>query len=291
MAQYSIKDLERLSGIKAHTIRIWEKRYSLVDPARTDTNIRTYSDDDLKKILNVSILNRYGIKISHIAALTDQEISEKIQIISRDSSDYESLIENLLIAMVDMDEVRIENLLSRSIMQLGFEDCILKIIYPFLDKIGVLWLTGAINPAQEHFISNLIRQKLISAIDSLMPAVHGDPKQFLLFLPEGELHEIGLLFYAYLIKRRGHKVTYLGQWVPMHDMHAASSVIEFEYLLTSIVSAVSDKDMPKYLADLSASFPGKTIFISGKQARELNEPLPPGIIVLQQAADIFPHIS
>jgi DNA-binding transcriptional MerR regulator len=291
MAHYSIKDLERLSGIKAHTIRIWEKRYSLVDPARTDTNIRTYSDEDLKKILNVSILNRYGIKISHIAALSDQEISEKIQIISRDSSDYESLIENLLIAMVDVDEQRVESLLSRAIMQIGFEDCILKIIYPFFDKIGVLWQTGAINPAQEHFISHLIRQKLITAIDSLMPVSHPDPKHFLLFLPEGELHELGLLFYSYIIKKRGHRVTYLGQWVPLRDMQAASSVMDFDYLLTSLIIAMPSGELPAYLKNLSHSFPGKTIFVSGRQTRELNDPLPAGIIKLNKVDDIFPHIS
>ena len=166
MAYYSIRDLERLSGIKAHTIRIWEKRYGLLNPTRTDTNIRHYSDDDLKRILNVSILNRHGIKISHIASMDEREMADKVLIISRDTSDYDSLIENLVIYMVDMDQEKFEKLLSRSIMQIGFEDSILKIIYPFLEKIGILWQTGAINPAQEHFISHLVRQKIIVGIDS-----------------------------------------------------------------------------------------------------------------------------
>jgi len=130
MAQYSIKDLERLSGIKAHTIRIWEKRYGIIDPSRTDTNIRKYSDAELKKILNVSILNRYGIKISHIAAMEDEEMAEKILMISRDSSDYESLIENLIITMVELEEENFNKLLTRAIMQIGFEDTILQIVYP-----------------------------------------------------------------------------------------------------------------------------------------------------------------
>ena len=291
MAHYSIKDLERLSGIKAHTIRIWEKRYSLVEPDRTDTNIRTYSDEDLKRILNVSILNRNGIKISHIALLSQEEISEKIQIITRDASDYDSLIENLIISMVDLDESRIEYLLSRAIMQLGFEECILKVIYPFFEKIGILWQTGAINPAQEHFVSNLVRQKLITGIDSMIPVRIDHPRHFLLFLPEGELHELGLLFYSYLIKKRGHKVTYLGQWVPLSDMVAASTVLDFGYLLTSVIAVYSGEDLTHYLNKLSAAFPDKTIFISGLQVKNIQSPTPANAIVLQKVEDLFPHLG
>ncbi len=287
MAQYSIKDLERLSGIKAHTLRIWEKRYVLMEPSRTDTNIRTYSDSDLKKILNISILNRYGIKISHIAAMDEQEIAEKIIIISRDTSDYESLIENLVITMVEMDEEKFDKLISRTIMQTGFEETILKIVYPFFDKIGILWQTGSINPAQEHFISHLIRQKLIVAIDSVIPAVNPDPKHFLLFLPEGELHELGLLFYNYLLQKRGHKVTYLGQWVPLKDMAAASTVLEVDYLLTSIISVHSGTELDKYIERLSAAFSDTTIFISGRQASSLTEKLPGNIVRLNSVHDLL----
>ncbi len=291
MAQYSIKDLERLSGIKAHTIRMWEKRYGLIDPGRTETNIRNYSDSDLKKILNVSILNRYGIKISRIAAMEDSEIAEKIFIVTRDSTDYDSLIENLVISMVDMNEENFEKMLSRAIMQIGFEETIIKVIYPFFEKIGLLWQTGAINPAQEHFISHLVRQKMIVAIDSVMPAKNNDPKHFLLFLPEEELHELGLLFYNYLLQKRGHKVTYLGQWVPLEDMAAASTVIKAEYLLTSISSAHSGEDLNQYLTQLSSSFKDQKIFISGYQTTNLKNGLPENIIHLNKAEDLFLHIS
>jgi DNA-binding transcriptional MerR regulator len=290
MAQYSIKDLERLSGIKAHTLRIWEKRYGLMVPSRTRTNIRTYSDSDLKKILNVSILNRYGIKISRIAAMDENEIAEKIILISRDSSDYDSLIENLIIAMVDLDEEKFDKLLSRAIMQTGFEETILKIVYPFLDQIGILWQTGTINPAQEHFISHLVRQKLIVGIDSVMPASNPDPKSFLLFLPEGELHEIGLLFYNYMLRKKGHKVTYLGQWVPLDDMAAASTVLNMDYLVTSIVSAYSGSELLKYLKDLSAAFAMNTIFIGGLQTSFLTDELPENIIRLDSVYDLYERI-
>jgi DNA-binding transcriptional MerR regulator len=291
MANYSIKDLERLSGIKAHTIRIWEKRYGLLNPERTDTNIRHYSDADLKRILNVSILNRHGIKISHIASMNEKEMAEKIIIISSDSSDYESLIESLVISMVDMNQDKFEKLLSRSIMQLGFEDSILNIVYPFLEKIGILWQTGAINPAQEHFISHLIRQKIIVGIDSLIPANHPSPGHFLLFLPEGELHELGLLFYSYLLQKRGHKVTYLGQWVPLTDMASASTVLSVDYLLTSIVNAYSGTDLMDYLIKLSATFHNKTIYISGYQVSQITGTLPGNIIRLRIANDLLPYIQ
>lgn len=291
MANYSIKDLERLSGIKAHTIRIWEKRYGLLNPERTDTNIRHYSDADLKRILNVSILNRHGIKISHIASLKEKEMAEKVVIISSDTSDYESLIERLVISMVDLDQDKFEKLLSRSIMQMGFEDAILEIVYPFLEKIGILWQTGAINPAQEHFISHLIRQKIIVGIDSVIPANHPSPKHFLLYLPEGELHELGLLFYCYILKKRGHKVTYLGQWVPLSDMASASTVLHIDYLLTSIVAVYSGTDLMDYLLKLSATFHNKTIFISGYQVSQISGTLPGNIIRLSGSQELLHHIQ
>ena len=291
MANYSIKDLERLSGIKAHTIRIWEKRYGLLNPERTDTNIRHYSDADLKRILNVSILNRHGIKISHIASMKEKEMAEKIVIISSDTSDYESLIESLVISMVDLNQDKLEKLLSRSILQLGFENAILRIVYPFIEKIGILWQTGAINPAQEHFITHLIRQKIIVGIDSVIPANHPSPGHFLLFLPEGELHELGLLFYSYLLQKRGHKVTYLGQWVPLSDMASASTVLSVDYLLTSIVSAYSGTDLMDYLIKLSATFHNKTIYISGYQISQITGTLPGNIICLSSANDLLPYIQ
>jgi DNA-binding transcriptional MerR regulator len=291
MANYSIKDLERLSGIKAHTIRIWEKRYGLLKPSRTDTNIRHYSDDDLKRILNVSILNRHGIKISHIASMDEKELTDKILIISHDASDYESLIESLIVSMVEMNKEKFEKLLSRSIMQVGFEDTIIKIVYPFFEKIGILWQTGTINPAQEHFITHLIRQKIIVGIDSVIPANHPSPKHFLLFLPEGELHELGLLFYSYLLQKRGHKVTNLGQWVPLADMASASTVLNVDFLLTSIAAAHSGSELMDYLIKLSATFHDKTIYVTGYQISQISGTLPDNIIRLSKARDLLHHIQ
>ena len=166
MAQYSIRDLEKLTGIKAHTIRIWEKRYNAVEPKRTKTNIRYYSDDDLKKLLNISILHRHGVKISKIMQKTDEELGHAIEEICETHNETESQIEGLVVAMIELDESKFEKLFTNSIIRFGFEKTLLNIIYPFLEKVGILWQVGNIYPAQEHFISNLIRQKLSGAIDS-----------------------------------------------------------------------------------------------------------------------------
>jgi len=168
LTRYSIRDLEQLTGIKAHTLRIWEKRYGVVIPKRTPTNIRYYTDEDLKKLLNISILNRHGFKISNIANLENEDLGKKIISITNKSFDSDSNIENLIISMIELDEGKFEKILTTLIINLGFEDAFIKVLMPFFEKIGVLWQIGTINPAQEHFITNLIRQKIIVAIDGLI---------------------------------------------------------------------------------------------------------------------------
>lgn len=255
MANYSIKDIEKLSGIKAHTLRIWEKRYNLLEPKRTDTNIRYYDDDDLKKILNVSLLYRKGYRISQIACLGVEDLIRKISNLSVTEDDNESIINNLVLSMIEMDERKFEKVLSNSIIQLGFEDAIIHILFPFFEKIGILWQTGAIFPAQEHYISNLSRQKIIGAIDNLVEITDSNSKHFLLYLPEGEMHELGLLFYHYLLKKRGHKVTYLGQSVPLEDLYKTVDLVNPNYLVTKVYSSLDLKELRIYLENLSKNLP------------------------------------
>jgi DNA-binding transcriptional MerR regulator len=274
MANYSIRDLERLTGIKAHTIRIWEKRYGLIDPERTSTNIRAYCDSDLKKLLNISILNKNGFKISKIAQLSTNEIADNINKLTEHSSDSESLIENLTITMIDLNESRFEKILSRAIIQLGFEDTVIRILNPFLIRIGIMWQTGSINPAQEHFVSYLIRQKMLVAIDSQITDNHPGAKTFVLFLPEGEMHEMSLLFASYLIRKRGHKVIYLGQSIPLNDLIEIGKKCQPDYFLASFITTMADCDVFNYLINLSGKFPGKTIYVTGNQALGLKDDLP-----------------
>jgi MerR family transcriptional regulator, light-induced transcriptional regulator len=263
MGKYSIKELEQLSGIKAHTIRIWEKRHRLVDPSRTATNIRYYSDQDLKKIINVSLLNNHGFKISRIAEMSLDEMNRKVLELSERKNDIGIHIDQLVLAMIDMEEEAFEKTLNTLILRYSFEKTITEIVYPFLEKIGLLWQTQNITPAHEHFMSNLIRQKLMVAIDGL-PLPPRTARKILLFLPEGELHELGLLFYQYLTRKSGWRTYYLGQNVPHADLLSVYNVHKPEVLLTSITTSTSGK-VEFYLKRLEEDFPGATILAAGYQ--------------------------
>lgn len=291
MANYSIKDLENFTGIKAHTIRIWEKRYNLVEPKRTCTNIRYYDDDDLKKLLNVSILNRHGYKISNIANFTENSINEKIFNLAQTQNDVETQIEGLVLAMIDMDENKFDKVFNTAIINFGFEETILKLIYPFFERIGILWQIGSINPAQEHFISNLIRQKLIMAIDGLLANYSDNSKSFLLFLPEGEHHELGLIFYHYLIKKYNHKVIYLGETVPFDALIEVSKTMQFDYLLTSITTPMLDESMTEFIENLKKHFSKSQIYLTGQQSRNIGDELSGKMQLLADANDLREFLS
>jgi MerR family transcriptional regulator, light-induced transcriptional regulator len=291
MIHYSINDLEKITGIKAHTIRIWEKRYNVVNPERTDTNIRFYNDEDLKKLLNISSLNKHGIKISEIVKMTSRELCDKIMEISNKSNDYDNYINSLIISMIEIDEDKFEKVLSSAIIKMGFEKTITHIIYSFLNKVGILWQVGTINPAQEHFITNLIRQKIIIAIDGQDNSPRPDAKTFLLFLPENELHEMGLLFYSYIIKKAGHKVIYLGQSVPLKDVLEIIKIRKADYIVTYFVAAFETRNIPEYLRIISEGFDNKEIFIAGYQVDQISENLPPNIKPLQDAEEFKSYLN
>ncbi len=267
MANYSIKDLEHLSGIKAHTLRIWEQRYNLINPKRTDTNIRYYDQEDLKLVLNISLLKDNGYKISKIANMSKEELHKEVLIVSEKTTSFADQIYGLTLSMIDLDEQRFEKIIASNTLKIGFERTMLNIIYPFLSKIGIMWLTDSINPAQEHFISNLIRQKVIVAIDGQYnEADQTDATQkYMLFLPEGELHELSLLFANYLIQARNNKVVYLGQNMPFHDLRAAYNVYKPDYLLTVITSRPGELSAQEYLDALCEEFPDAPILVSGSQ--------------------------
>ncbi|MFN3939151.1 MAG: MerR family transcriptional regulator [Chitinophagales bacterium] len=182
---YSIRDLERLSGIKAHTIRIWEQRYGILKVSRTSTNIRFYNDDELKYLLSLALLNRSGWKISKLAKMSRSEISEAVDKLAELDTDFRVQIEALVEATLNFDETKFEKILNTSILQIGFEETMKKLIFPFLEKLGVLWVSGAMMAAQEHFITQLIRQKILVGIDAYSGKSNENSKKFLLFLPNG----------------------------------------------------------------------------------------------------------
>jgi len=265
MAEYKIRELELLTGIKAHTIRIWEQRYNIISPNRTDTNIRTYSDDDLRKILNIALLNKHGIKISHIAEMSDADINQQVISFSESDTDFSNQVNALTIAMIEMDEDRFDKIISTNTLRLGFEKTMIRVLYPFLQRVGMMWLTGAINPAQEHFISNLIRQKLIVAIDGQSASINPQSPKFLLFCPEGEMHEIPLLFSNYLLRSRKFRVVYLGINLPFDNLKSVSAIHEPNYLFTILTTQPSGIETQDYINKLSKSYLNTNIIVSGRE--------------------------
>ncbi len=263
MAIYSIKDLEKLSDIKAHTIRVWEQRHAIVEPKRTSTNIRYYTDSDLKKLLNIALLNKNGYKISKIAKMSKQEIAQKVAEISEVNFENATQLDALTISMIEMDEYKFDRIISTNIEQIGFERTMLEIINPFLDKLSLLWLTGSINPAQEHFISCLIRQKIIVAIDREPFVRNPKAKKFLLFLPEGSADELSLLFLHYIMKSRGHQVIYLGQNIPFQDIKAVFDIHHPHFIYTIISEIFTKEPVQRYVDRLGKSFSDCDIILTG----------------------------
>jgi len=261
---FSIKEIESLTGIKAHTIRIWEQRYGMVAPRRTDTNIRFYDENDLKKLLNVGLLNRNGFKISEIADMSEADLMANVRKVSEEKTDFENQLQALTLTMLELDEHAFEKLIATAILQMGLEKTMIKVVFPFFRAIGIMWQTGSINPAHEHFISNIIRQKLIVAIDGQRHDADIWSRKFMLYLPEGEFHEIGLLFANYAIRARGGKVIYIGSNVPFNDLKVVHKVYTPDYLFTVITSPLlNGESVSDYLQKLSAQFPETLLYVSG----------------------------
>ena len=285
MSVYSIKDLEHLSGIKAHTIRIWEQRYQLFSPQRTATNIRFYSDDDLKLILNIASLKNHGYKISKIVAMPQDILAEEVQKIGLENRSHEDQVSALTLAMIDLNEEAFTSILEECTEMLGFEKVMMDIIYPFMRKIGILWLTNSINPAQEHFISHLVRQKLIVATDQA--GINANGPLFLLFLPEGELHELGLLFANFLIRSKGAKTIFFGQTVPLDALEEVYHKLNPQYLITSLTTAPEASEVQKFIKKLGSKFQNCQVYVTGSRVVGQELEFPPNVDVLNQFDDLI----
>lgn len=290
MNLYSIKDLENLSGIKAHTLRIWEQRYGILNPVRSDTNIRSYEDKDLKLVLNIALLQDKGnFKISEISKMSEEEMSIQILTLSENKLDYPDQIQALTVAMLDLDEKRFQKLTENIIHKIGFESYVMHVIYPFLARLGTLWLSGSVGPAQEHFITHLIRQKLIAAIDQQELNTKENAKKFILYLPEGELHELGLLFANYILRARQHSVIYLGQSLPFDELVFANKIHQPDYICSVFTTEPSASEIDDYVQQLSKSMPEPTFILSGFLLTQDNRSadFPKNIQVLKNFQDLI----
>ncbi|MCH2199553.1 MAG: MerR family transcriptional regulator [Flavobacteriales bacterium] len=254
MQEFSIKDLESFTGIKAGTIRIWEQRYGILEPKRTSTNIRYYTDKDLKKLLNVSVLAELGYKISRIAGMPEQEMQKIIREANNVDTKEQHYLNMLKISMLNYDEELFYSVANSYIDENGVEATFVKLFMPFMTQVGILWLTSAICPAQEHFISNLIRQKIFSLIDGMEGRYDVADKLFVMYLPTGEIHDISLLLIHYMAKARGYRSIFLGQSVPFEDLLQVVKKYAGVTFVSYSTTSPSTKHVKQYLDRIVREF-------------------------------------
>jgi len=278
---FSIKDLENLSGIKAHTIRIWEKRYNLLSPERTSTNIRTYSLTSLQKLLNITLLYNNGYKISKIAELPEKDIPKVVKELAAKSTLKSHAINAFKLAMVNFDQTLFFNTYDGLLTEKTFSEIFKEIFIPLLSEIGLLWQTDSVTPANEHFITGLIKQKILINTEKLQ---HIEPpkkdKVFVPYLPENEIHEIGLLYVNYEIVKSGYKSIYLGQTVPIENLRDVMQYFDNVYFLSYFTVVPSKEKISKYLKTFDKMVSDESVspqlWLLGRQTQYLkNEKLPP----------------
>lgn len=291
MNTFTIKDLENLSGIKAHTIRIWEQRYSFLKPQRTDTNIRTYSNEELKTILNVALLTKHGFKISHINKMSEEELNRNIASLQDADALQERLIIQMIECMVNLDVAGFESIINHQIKKKGIEKTIQHLIFQFLEKVGILWLTNRINPSQEHLITQLIRQKLIAGIEQTSSSIFTSQKTVLLFLPENEYHELGLLFVHFLMKSRGIQVVYLGANVPSPDVAFVVEHMKPDLLYTHLTCIPGVTKFERYIQNLKNACGNTQLIISGSVVQQTNVHSLPGIKIIHNMSEVISLIN
>jgi DNA-binding transcriptional MerR regulator len=292
MAIYSIRDLEKLTGIKAHTIRIWEQRYRLVAPARTETNIRYYTDENLRHLFNVALLNRHGFKISKLAKMTPEEIATRGAELAQNNPSPNAQIEALTLAMIDLDEASFDRTLVAYVQEHGFQIAMLELVYPFLDKLKLLWLTNSISPAHEKFVSNLIRRKFMCAIDGLpMPDGRYEPDTFVLYSPEGESQDLALLFVHYLLRSYGQRVVYIGSDTALRDLRELCHSLHPQFVFTILQEPLSRQSVQSYVDYAASSINGSQLLLTGAQLFVAPVQLPPNAAILNGLPDMLQFLD
>lgn len=287
---FSIKELESLSGIKAHTIRIWEQRYKFLKPHRTPTNIRTYDNEELKTLLTVALLNKYGYKISQIDEMQAEERLKVVLNLQYAEAQIENGVNELIGCMIDLKNIDFEEALNKHIQENGLQLTISELIFKFLERTGILWQTNRINPAHEHIVSNIIRQKIVSAINDL-PLQKTAAPVYLLFLPEDEHHELGLLFVYYLLKKNHIPVLYLGANVPLKDVEYVIQLKNPQAAYLHLTSFPPQQKLEKFLHQLVLRCKGIKILISGSVTAKFPKSVPGNIIPLKSFSEVDAYIS
>ncbi|MCP9236862.1 MerR family transcriptional regulator [Lewinella sp. JB7] len=266
MAVYSINDVEKLTGIRAHTLRAWEQRYDLIAPRRSKANVRYYLEEDLRELSGIALLNKHGYRISKIAAMSPDERTELVTSLSSLNVSPDTQLDALTLAVVELNEYKFSLILNTNIEQRGFEETMMEVVYPFLDKLGVLYFTGSVAPVQESFVGGIIRQKILSATDRLPAAERSRQPVFVLFLPEGERQDLSMLFIQYLLRKRGFPTLYLGTGISPTDLADLCRATRVDYLLTLLSNSYVERPVEELVADMLEQCPDARLLLSGYQA-------------------------
>ena len=288
MSEYTIKDLEQLSGIKAHTIRIWEQRYSFLKPKRSDTNIRYYNADELKTILNIALLNQHGYKISSIDKMNEAEMQHAVLSLSSTPAQEGRVLNKLISHMVELNMDDFELQLNKAVSEKGIEETLVRLVFPFMERIGVLWVTNHINPAQEHLVSNIMRQKILVGINELRPLIK-KKSSIILFLPQGEQHELGLLYAYFMMKKQGITTIYLGADLPIKDLQFVAKFKQPDYIFTHLTNRSLSLD--RFLKQFRKAVPSLPLVISGKLTHNFERKVPANVFLKTDLEQVASFIS
>ncbi len=291
MVAYSIKDLESISGVKAHTLRIWEKRYGIIQPHRTDTNIRYYKDDDLQKVLNISLLNKKGYKISKIATMSTDQVRQKVGEYTEVGHVFEDQLDAMMLSTFELDESKFNIVLDHEISSKGFEETMNDVVYPLLDKLSMMWIAGSIKSVHENFVSNIIKRKTIVEIDRLSRSDSNPNIRCLIYLPENESHELSLLFLHYILVKNKSKVINLGIGTPLINVLEGKSIFKAEYIFTIFNDSFSETPLQPYLDELAKNAKDSKILISGFQTASQNLTLPDNVIILNSIQSVKDFVT
>jgi len=291
MIAYSIKDLESISGVKAHTLRIWEKRYGIIQPHRTITNIRYYKDADLQKVLNISLLNKKGYKISKIATMSTEQVRQKVGEYTEVGHVFEDQLDAMMLSTFELDESKFNIVLDHEISSKGFEETMNDVVYPLLDKLSMMWIAGSVKSVHENFVSNIIKRKTIVEIDRLSRSDSYANIRCLIYLPENESHELSLLFLHYILVKNKSKVINLGIGTPLIDVLEGKSIFKAEYIFTIFNDSFSETPLQPYLDELAKNAKDSKILISGFQTASQNLTLPDNVIILNSIQSVKDFVT
>jgi DNA-binding transcriptional MerR regulator len=289
---YSIKDLENFSGIKAHTIRIWEKRYSILEPDRTDSNIRMYSEDELKKILNVAYLNRNGLKISKIALLDEDQLTGRVMEVSSryDDNEHEFQPGKLLMSALKFSEDKFSEALQPFVKEFGIENAYINYFHPLLSKAAILWQTGSLSRAQEQFVRNTIMHTLIIEGNHIRPLNGNAAGPVAMLNTSDNFSDNNFLFYKYALRKRGFSVIFTGGVLPASEVLEMHRIKPFKYLVVNSGAFDFAKKKIEYFSNIGKALSLKKIIFTdypGIADRKTSE----RIIISRDPSDFIKKIS